>query len=189
MKNMLKIGALAISSLLFTSTLYAAPIQWTLENAAFDNGERLVGSFVYDADTDLFSAVNVSVTSSTGTPIATYSTACEHSNLFELFATSVACSPINSTLNVVYIEFEDELTNDGGLLELDDDTTYGTCENVGCTRVTSSIQLVSGQARGVPYITPTTPSAPTSVPTLNEWSLLLLASLMAGLVFWRQRRT
>lgn len=33
-----------------------------------------------------------------------------------------------------------------------------------------------------------TPSAATPVPTLNQWGLMLLASLLGSLAFWRQRR-
>jgi len=38
-----------------------APILWTFENAAFPDGGLVSGSFVYDAATDLYSSVSVSV--------------------------------------------------------------------------------------------------------------------------------
>lgn len=184
---MMKIGFLAISALLFSTAAYSTPIKWTLENVLFENGNSLAGSFIYDADTDLFSSVNVSVIDSSGGQLFTYISPCASSNLYSLFATTQACTEPANGLNVLFIEPDDALTNDGGLLELDDDTSYGICANPNCTNVISTTYLDTGSIRGVPYITP--PSAPTSVPTLNEWGLLLLASVMGALVFWRQRRT
>lgn len=187
MKSMMKIGFLAISALLFSTVAYSAPIKWTLENVLFENGNSLAGSFIYDADTDLFSSVNISVLDSSGGQLFTYISPCASSNLYSLFATTQACTVPATDLNALFIEPDDALTNEGGLIELDDDTTYGVCANPDCTDVTSIDYLAAGSIRGVSYITP--PSAPTSVPTLNEWGLLLLASVMGALVFWRQRRT
>ncbi|MEM9056156.1 MAG: hypothetical protein AAGD86_01690 [Pseudomonadota bacterium] len=40
----------------------AAPVRWVLQDVTFDDGGQAFGSFIYDADTDTFSSINVTTT-------------------------------------------------------------------------------------------------------------------------------
>ena len=52
-------GALAALAALCSVSAYADPVLWTLSDAAFTNGGTATGSFVYDADTDVYSDINI----------------------------------------------------------------------------------------------------------------------------------
>lgn len=48
---------LALALLITSSAAFAAPVEWTLNNVTFDDGNTLTGSFVYDPDTGIYSDV------------------------------------------------------------------------------------------------------------------------------------
>ena len=54
-----------VAGLFLSSAALAAPIEWTLQNVSFSDGGTAFGSFVYDADTNIYSAVDITTTSGT----------------------------------------------------------------------------------------------------------------------------
>lgn len=81
---------------------------------------------------------------------------------------------------MTYLDIEPSapLSNTPGTVEL----AFGmstTCGNAACSTNGPGLRaFFSGQLVGVPYIAP--PAAPTSVPTLNQWSLAGLSMLLAA---------
>jgi len=55
-------------------TALAIPIQWTLSNVIFNDGGTATGSFLYDADTNLYSSVAIITTGGSALPGAIYTT-------------------------------------------------------------------------------------------------------------------
>jgi hypothetical protein len=60
------ISAIFAALFMSMSTAGAMPVTWDLEDVVFQNGETATGSFVYDADTNTFSNIDIV------TPNATY---------------------------------------------------------------------------------------------------------------------
>jgi len=55
-----RLFALLVTNLIIMQAALAAPVTWTLTDVVFADGGTVTGSFVYDADTDAFSAVSIS---------------------------------------------------------------------------------------------------------------------------------
>ena len=53
--------AILIATVCFSTASYAAPVTWSLTNVQFDDGAVATGTFVYDADTNQASAINITV--------------------------------------------------------------------------------------------------------------------------------
>lgn len=69
---MLKPIGYVVALLVFAvCTMAASPVAWTVSGATLSDGGAVTGCFVYDADTNTFSSVNV-VTSGGANPGATY---------------------------------------------------------------------------------------------------------------------
>lgn len=60
----------------FATAASATPLIWTLNGLAFDDGGTASGSFVYDADSNHFSAVNLTTTAGSNLPGATFHYVC-----------------------------------------------------------------------------------------------------------------
>ncbi len=52
----------------FVESAQAVSLQWSFQNAVFEDGGTLTGSFNYDADTNTYSNINISVSGSVNTP-------------------------------------------------------------------------------------------------------------------------
>ena len=52
-------NALGVILLLVAGSVQAAPLTWTLNDAEFEDGSSLTGSFVFDAATNIYSDVNI----------------------------------------------------------------------------------------------------------------------------------
>ena len=51
----------ALTALMMASGAWGAPVEWTLNNALFDDGATAVGSFFYDANFNEYSNINITV--------------------------------------------------------------------------------------------------------------------------------
>lgn len=152
--------ALTISvavGLSFSSTSLAIPVLWTLTAVEFDDLGTATGSFVYDADTNTYSAIDV--TTSGGTlPGATFSDLVLGTALDALV---VADAGVDLTGEPGFqFVFLGPLTNSGGAIDM---TLFGdpffssfeeTCLNAGCTSATLERSVISGGVIGVPTIIP-----------------------------------
>ena len=61
-----------LGALLFALPAHANPITWHLDGVAFDDGGTANGSFVYDADTNIYSDVSVVTTAGSAFAGAAY---------------------------------------------------------------------------------------------------------------------
>ena len=51
-----------VAGLFLSSAVLAIPVEWTLQNVGFTDGGRAFGSFIYDADTNVYSGVDITTT-------------------------------------------------------------------------------------------------------------------------------
>ena len=68
-RALLALGILASS---LAAPAGAVPIRWVFQDAVFDDGGTLVGSFVYDADTNVYSQIDIATTAGTAFGGASY---------------------------------------------------------------------------------------------------------------------
>lgn len=161
---------------------WAVPVQWTLESTDVGGGGTASGTFTYDADTGIYSNVKLSITGGTTWPAVTFTerqVVAAWPGYVHFFS-----APVNGdfTDEPVLIIEAPAFTNAGGSVSFAVGT--GRCLNVGCSARESferDARLV-GQLPG---------STPTSIPTLSEWGLFGLSSLMAlgALVHARRYRS
>jgi hypothetical protein len=52
-----------VIGIFLSSAALAIPVEWTLQNVIFTDGGTAFGSFVYDADTNIYSEVDITTTS------------------------------------------------------------------------------------------------------------------------------
>lgn len=86
----------------------AVVVTWTLDGVTFDDGAMATGSFDYDADTNMYSAINLTTTAGV-LPGETYTTASVASN-----ATFLELLIITNTF--LQLNFSAPLTNAGGVI-------------------------------------------------------------------------
>ena len=175
-EDQLKIRAmlLAVATIFAAANLSAAAVNWTLVGVDFDTDFNyggpltgLTGSFVYDADTNIFSSVRI--TGKNG--LLTGVVFAGQSNLQAV----AAGGPDLTDLGFAAIVLADAMTNDGGTVGIQ--AVYsGTCANAACDRFDTADAVTS---RGSVVGTAGTPE-PSSV--------LLAASGLFGLLGLATRR-
>lgn len=187
------LGSITVLAGLFGAAFsaQAVPIKWTLTEVAFDGGGAASGSFVHDADLGTYSNISITTTPGTsGTP-GSFSALCSDSNCAAIPTPSITfVNPVTSNdltnVKLLYFVLTAPLPNAPGTADFSFGAT-GTCISSNCTGLPPDVQQVlSGSIVGTPYVAPAAVATP--VPTLNLWGLMLLASLLGGLTFWRQRR-
>jgi hypothetical protein len=132
----------------------ASPIQWTLTDVLFEDGGTASGSFIYDADTNAFSAIAINTSGGTLAPPATYTAV--------IFGTAgdaalvPAAGPDLTGASLLQLVFQFPLTNAGGLVFLVDpffptaSSFEGGCLNAACTSVDFGRLMVDGGIIGTP---------------------------------------
>lgn len=110
-----------LSLLLLSIPTHAAPVTWHLLDAVFDDGGLAAGIFTYDADTNLYSDITVSVTvgsnSSFSDTIYEYTGAATTIQPNKLLG---AAHPIiNLGDSLLDLIFSTNLTNSGGIVSLE----------------------------------------------------------------------
>ena len=146
----------------WSAPAFALPIQWTLENVKFSDGASASGTFVYDADTNAYTDINITTTTASR-PGAVYTFVCAA-------PCTGAMADQNAELNLTTSPSSDQtglpgfilfffpsLSNSGGLravlgaLEAD-------CSNSTCAAPTGTKRTAGGSV-----VAPTT-STPTNTP-------------------------
>lgn len=123
----ISISALAGAFALAASAAMAAPVTWTFDNATFDDGTSITGSFVYNANSNTFSDINVM------SSLFTYSavTADSDQNLATLVTKSSGDLTGEGSL---VLEFFPSLSDAGGIAALVNLSSYeGTCRDATCS--------------------------------------------------------
>jgi hypothetical protein len=121
----------------------AAALRWNLQGVTFNDGGTASGSFLFDADTNTFSDVNISTFLSNGNPVASYVSALGDATGF--------ASVIPSPFSVLTFGFSSPLTNLGGEIALLPTTEFAF---VGGLPLSRSISAGSVSAAATPIPTP-----------------------------------
>lgn len=172
--RLLKILFVVMAFSVISVSASAVPLLWTLNGVNFNDGGTASGTFVYDADTTTYSAINITTTTGGVRTGATY--ACAE------FATALFYSPtcaVNLTGVFIFWLFPSSaLTNGGGSISLTVATKEATCLDAGCSSLGTVRNIAS--VGGGSISAPVPVQGPTATPTLSEWSVIALSILLAG---------
>ena len=121
----------------------AGPIVWTLSGVTFDDGGIATGSFVYDADLNQYSSVNITTTAGGTLSGATYITVNSNFSPFTGSFLTTAVDPIG--LPTLYLQFLSPLTNAGGTSSIataSNNSFEGPCAASDCLSAGPPLRLV-----------------------------------------------
>jgi hypothetical protein len=165
-------------SLFVIGNAYALPMTWNLNGVTLQDSTTLSGSFTYDPDTSTVTNFNL-VTQSAGSFVAkTYDSSAGHT-VSATSASDFTFYPHSSTpyTYVLRIRFAQPLSSAGGNI-LISTGGYASYECLNCAPVR---EITSGSVNA-------TPPTPAAIPTLGEWAMIFMASLMAIFAIRRMRR-
>lgn len=115
--------SMAFSVMAITTAANAVPIQWTVSDTTFDDGGTVSGSFVYDADTNIYSNIRLKTTSGTVGTAAEFGTQCTTphclASLPELLFISSSSQANLTNVPLLDIEPSAPLTNTPGTVDLE----------------------------------------------------------------------
>jgi hypothetical protein len=123
------------------SKALADPIQWTLAGVTFDDGGSAFGSFLFDADTTTFSAVNIETTAGTALAGVAYPDFAvgDASILFLYSDPSVLTDAVPDFTGVwiLALGLTSPMTNAGGMIPLGalGQGSELLCADVGCIQL------------------------------------------------------
>ena len=140
-------GILAVSSLIAE----AVPLTWTLDGVIFQDGGTANGSFVYDADTNIFSDIEINTTAGTDFAGATYTDFLFGNDFSGLQVVPDASLPSLVGSLEFTISWSSPLTNNGGTIDVPI-AVEGLCQNAACD-VASAIratEFFTGSVTAVP---------------------------------------
>lgn len=177
-RSLLLHGLVMAALLALAPGVRAAPVVWTLADVLFDDGGTAAGSFIYDADTDTYSAINISTSAGSVFGGAAYAEL--------LFGGATDAAFVSGALPdytgepLLQLIFQTPLTSAGGLVGLVDlffpaaSSYEATCTDGPCFGAIFERSLVDGGLIGV--VIP--------IPAAG----LLLPGALAMLAFARRRR-
>lgn len=141
------LAPLLILAALFATDVQAVPLVWSLVDAEFDDGGLASGSFVYDASTNTFSAVNITTTAGSTLGGATYTTLLFGDQTGAGLVTGGGDLTGTPLLGLV---FQPVLTNAGGIVSLVDlffpsaSSFESVCDDAVCFGATFGRQFIDG---------------------------------------------
>lgn len=182
-KSILRGAVAAIVLCLGSATAAAAdPVTWSLFGVTLEGGGTASGTFVYHADTNTFSAVNI-VTSDGGLPGAAYTqaggvyggaglpVAANRVGVLTLSGPGVGQRNLN-------LDLVSGMTNAGGLIVIRPTSAFSaevTCADAPCATAGAPLRGVTAGA------VTSFPLPPATIPTLGEWAMILFGLTLAGL--------
>lgn len=186
---MLNISRLLILAVVLAGQASAVPVLWTLDAVLFGEGGIATGSFVYDATTNVFSSVNITITGGTlpgAVANATFTSAAPISDSNSATLLTIASGDPTGTPYLL-LDFTHPLTNAGGTISLLLDgpdvalCSSATCIlcNPNCSWIGPARRISNGHVLGT-QIAPTTP-IPSSL-------ILVLSSLFLSAAYFVIRR-
>jgi hypothetical protein len=140
--------------LLASAKAQAAPVFWTLDGVTFADGATASGSFVFDADTLVYSDIDVTTTD--GPVLSGTSYEFEHTT-FPTAATRLIVAdslPLAIGVHAMNLTFADALTNAGGVVALSGFGIEGLCTSAFCGGVDPFRNVAAGSVRGTPVPEP-----------------------------------
>ena len=178
MKRFIAVSMLA-GGLLVANGVSAAPVTWTL-TSSFASPTTVTGTYSYDSDTNSYSNVNLTYYNGTTYFQITYAVPSYSANV--RFVGTVNGAQSGSP--AVNLGLVSPMTNGGGTIQATDlqvdtclTTSNGQCTVVGLPHL-SNLAL-SASVTGVPLSPP-----PQAIPTLSEWTLILLGLIVMATLGW-----
>lgn len=166
----IKMIALAAALAAAPFAALAAPVTYTVTGTFTDTNQGgFSGTFVYDADTNLFSAINLSSTAGPGFAPATYNASILPNVPNAVRVTANGATPLGARCLVLALN--GPMTNAAPTLTITQ-TWEGTAADAGCTSFSGWRPGAAGT------VTPVVIPAP--VPTMTEWAMILMGLLLAG---------
>ena len=181
MKNKLARWMAVAALLAGPGAAWAVPVEWTFGPVDLGGNTTVSGSFTYDADTDTYTNVNISRSAGSYWPAATFTVRHQPVGLSQprtvFFPAPIDFATTDLTGSpYLYIE-RPAFSNAGGTLTFE--AVSGSCSNFFCNSFDGPLGTVSFSGLLPDTGTPGTPGTPASIPTLSEWGLFVLSSLMA----------
>jgi PEP-CTERM motif len=150
--GLFKYSVLALGTILaFTAGPAAAvPVTWQLQDAVLENGRTATGTFVFDADTDTYSSIDIETMPA---PINHYvvlnptfsSNFLRIVSLTGVFADYTGAPALFITWSLPFF------TDAGGTVPFSLGRSYeGACTNADCTSLGDGVEFVSGKAVSIP---------------------------------------
>lgn len=137
---------LAITTLFLSTNSLADLVTWNLLDITFDDGGTANGSFVYDADLDIFSDISI-ITTTTGSYTGSSYEFEAFGRSTSLVATTSAGPDLLGEMGLSLI-FEDPLTNLGGTISINQSISFngeGVCGQSDCGGITTNtIRYITG---------------------------------------------
>jgi hypothetical protein len=160
---------LFIAAFFASASVCAMPLEWAIDSLIFDDGGTGSGTFTYDADTNMYSNIDIVTTAGTESDGAPYISVIDDAPNDSTYV-AVMVYPLEG-LHMLELSFADSLTNVGGIIAIDG---YGEslCGQECMYPVLGLRQISAGQISAVPV-----PAA--------AW---LLGSALAGLGWMRRKR-
>ncbi len=118
----------------------AIPVTWTLQDWTFNDGGSASGSFVYDADTNVFSDMFIATTNGSARTGAIYGSVINGGDT-AISAVPFAGFPSLLSSPNLMVMFAEQLTNAGGLVNVFMGQE-ATCNNAACTNVTGPLRFL-----------------------------------------------
>lgn len=170
MKYMRKILTLFVS--VFTSTVFAVPIVWTIPPTTV-GANTVSGTFTYDAATSTLTSINVT---STGAINQTYNfVGSSGAFIFGQTAASVSSGSPGIAISAATIP-DAPTANNVNIFLVTCNVTGGLCSSAASFQAGPVLAGLTGVV------------SPVSVPTLSEWAMIIMASLMALFAIRKMRR-
>lgn len=149
----------------------ATPVKWTLSGVTFDDGGTASGSFVYDEDTNTYSAVNVTTSGGSLTPkhyVSAHAAQSDGDGPTLVTSTGAAA---NAPVLAFYYPLP--LSNAGGTAT---PFTFvsgeGQCSSAACAAFVGGALQRRVTGGSMTTIVP--------IPTLSEWMMITLGVVMAA---------
>jgi len=188
-----KIPTLLIFCTLFSISANATPVVWNLSGVTFDDGGTASGSFTYDEDTGIYSAISISTTAgsviNTAMDYNVTNATCLALSEIICFLNAADGPDYTNDLGLTLAWVGTPLTNAGGTVALTGAREYH-CENANCATVdlTAPLRLLAtGSITTGSVVPPPAPMVPT-IPATSEWALILLIMSLCLMVFTNRKR-
>jgi hypothetical protein len=148
----------------------AGPVVWILSGVTFADGGTASGSFVYNADTNTYSSINVTTTTGSARSGATYHFQ-NGGGANALGMVTVVAADLTGTPDLA-LGFSSSLTNAGGTRTLTGNFE-ATCQNAGCSSQVGPLRNVTaGSIQGAAAPPPAVPLPPTVILILTGFGLI-----------------
>ncbi len=139
----------------------ATPVLWTLSGVTFNDGGTASGSFLYNADTNAFTSINVTTTPGSnfsGAAYIAFSPSHSSTNGGELFFVTASSGNLSNTPSL-FLDLSSPMTNGGGTISFitsfvaagtGDDWFEGQCIGSTCAGGTILRDLTGGEIVSTP---------------------------------------